>query len=497
MRAQIFGFKMLSMMLLALASLLALPACQTNPATGQQTFTAFMSPAQEQATGQQMHAQTLAEFGEVADPALQNWVRALGQKLVAVSETPNERYQFTVLDSDVVNAMAAPGGYVYITRGLLALMNDEAEAGGVLGHEIGHIVARHTAQRYSQGVLASLGVGAAAILTGSQELAKVANTGSQLVLSSYSRSHEFESDAIGLRYLQRMGYDPYGSARMLTSLERNADLRKRVAGAGAGSSTNDFFASHPRDEDRIKLAKQLADQGPRLPNPYQGRDALLDAVDGLPYGSSAEQGFVRGSSFIHTKLGLRFDAPYGFKLTNSSKQVIATNGQGVAIIFDGDTTRRLPANSLAAYLRETWAKGATLTNMEEITINSMPAVTATARGNNGGRQVDVRFIAIRFDSEQIFRFTFVTPPNLTGQFAEALQRTTYSFNKLTAAERATVGQRRIRVVTVKPGDTMASMARRMDVDELPLETFAVINALAENAPLTVGQRVKLVVTDAR
>jgi predicted Zn-dependent protease len=488
-RSWFAGLRTLAVML----GLLVLAGCQTNQATGEQQFTAFMSPAQEQSVGRQEHAKIVADYGVVENPALTAWVSQVGQRVAAATGATDTPFTVTVLDDDVVNAFALPGGFVYVTRGLLALANDEAEVASVLGHEMGHVVGRHSAERYSQSVVASLGIAAVAILTGDRDTAQIAQTGSQLALSSFSREHEYQADALGVRFIARSGYDATASADLLAQLEHDEDLRNRIQGTGGQSAGADFFASHPRAADRVARARQLAQQQPASGD-ERGREAYLRAVDGMLYGSAPSQGYVRGSTFVHPELGFRFVVPPGFQLKNGHKAVSASDRQGASILFDGDSAQRVGPGGLSDYLRRVWVPDASLRDTEELTINGLPAATATAQAKQNGRQVDLRFVVIRFNTEKLYRFLFITPTNRTAALAEDLQRTTYSFATLSQAERVAIKPRRIAVVTVRAGETLADMARRMDVDALPAETFALINGLDAKATLQAGQRVKLVVS---
>ncbi|HEY7688803.1 MAG TPA: M48 family metalloprotease, partial [Dongiaceae bacterium] len=218
------SWRSLSLALLALIAIVE-SGCSTNPATGESTFTGFLSEEGEQEIGRENHPKVLAEFGGAyQNQELQSYIASLGTLLARTSDRPNQKFTFTVLDSPIVNAFAVPGGYVYITRGLLALANNEAEVSGVLAHEIGHIAARHAAERYSTGTLLSLPAIAVGILTGSQELAGLANSAGAAYLQSYSRDQEYQADLLGVRYLSRANYDPLGMANFLRQLQADNRL---------------------------------------------------------------------------------------------------------------------------------------------------------------------------------------------------------------------------------------------------------------------------------
>jgi predicted Zn-dependent protease len=495
------GCKRLLLALL-LAPALALPAAcarVVNPATGQTEFTA-MTPEQEAQTGRQQHPQVLVQFGGAYDdPELQAYVTGIGERLAAVSELPELDFTFTVLNSDVVNAFALPGGYVYITRGLLALADDEAELAGVMTHEIGHVTARHSAQRYSRGVLAQGGVAIGTILAGvlgggaAADLAQqAAGTGAKAYLAGYSRDQEFQADELGVRYLARAGYDPTAMASFLAKLERNDQLMRQLAGRDGADPASSWFATHPRTPDRVQRAAQQA-SGAMAGEGRIGRDDYLAQIDGMIYGEDPSQGFVRGRTFVHPDLRFAFDVPAGYRIVNTPAAVIGQSQTGL-MKFDA---ARMPANrGVGAYLARDWAQelgAGGLGNVQESQVNGMPAASAVATGTlDDGRPVTVALAAIGAGDGRVYRFMFVSPGRLSPAQAQAYRATVDSFRRLSEAEAAAIDVRRLRVITVEPGQSAAEFARRMAVDALPQEQFEVLNGLAPGAPLTPGQKIKLV-----
>ena len=482
---------------------LALPAAcarVVNPATGQTEFTA-MSPAQERQTGKAQHPQVLLQFGGAYDdPGLQAYVTRIGEQLVAVSELPQEDFTFTVLDSDVVNAFALPGGYVYITRGLLALADDEAELAGVMAHEIGHVTARHSAQRYSRGVLAQSGVAIGSILAGvlgggaAAQLAQQAGgVGAEAYLAGYSRDQEFQADELGVRYLARGGYDPTAMSSFLTKLERNDQLMRRLAGRDDADPATSWFATHPRTPDRVLHAAEQASAA-MTGEGRIGRDDYLAQIDGMIYGEDPRQGYVRGRTFVHPELRFAFDLPSGYRIVNTPAAVIG-RAQNSLMKFDA---ARVPAGrDVGDYLAGDWAQelgAGRLGNVARTQVNGMPAATAVAAGTlDDGRPVSVALAALRAGDEQVYRFMFIGLGQMSRAQADAYRATIGSFRRLSADEAAAVQARRLQIVTVAPGQGAAEFARRMAVDALPQEQFELLNGLEPGAPLAPGQKVKLVV----
>jgi predicted Zn-dependent protease len=479
--------------------LLLLTACTTNPATGDKSFTAFMSPEQERQVGAQQHSRLVEEMGGLyPDPALQAYVADVGAKLVRVSETPDVPYTFTIVDTDDVNAFALPGGYVHVTRGLLALANSEAELAGVLAHEIGHVVARHAAERYSRSVAAGLGtdgLGAIAEASGLPEgVGDLGALGSQAYLQSYSRDQELEADMLGIRYLAQAGYKPDAMANFLANLDNDSRLQAALASRPAATAdARGIMASHPRTADRIARASQLAGQMPLADAPA-GKDGYLARIDGLIYGDSREQGLRVGRDFYHRRLRITFRVPPGFAMINRPRSVIAGGPEGSLMAFD--MVKAPNMLDPAAYIRENWG-GLRLRGLDRIEVNGMEGATGTARVRTHGGMADVRLVAIRADPARLYRFIFLTPPRLTGELVAEMKRTVYSFRPLTEAEAAAVEPLRVHVVTVKPGDTPRSLAANMWFSDHRLEHFLVLNQIGPETPLKPGQEVKIVTSGDR
>ena len=440
----------------------------------------------EEALGAQEHPKILAQFGgEYRDAQVQAYVAGIGQRLAAVTERPEGPWTFTVLDSDVVNAFALPGGYVYITRGLLALAKDEAEVASVVAHEMGHVTGQHSSQRQTRSTIAellSLGVG---ILLGSPELAQLAGLGSSAVLAGYSRGQETDADRRGVAYLHRAGYDPFAMATFLETMRRYEQYQSLRAGQEEGGFS--FFSTHPRTESRVEEAAVLARD---LPGGVRPVEPYLAAVDNLIYGDSPENGFVRGQTFAHPALGLAFSVPAGFSLLNGTDQVIAKGPGGVAILFDGGRVGNVA--SPVDYLTQVWARGSPLSAVEPITIDGLPAATAVTRGEAGQEAVDLRLVAIRFDADSIYRFVFLAPVGTLGRYDRAFQETANSFHRLTRQEAAGLQPRRIRVVAVRPGEAVESLVARMPQEPYAEELFRIINDIPPGTPLQPGQGVKII-----
>ncbi len=475
---------------LALVATLA-SGCTTNPATGEQSFTGLTSTSEEVRIGRQNHPQIVREMGGAyPDEKLHKYVDSVGQLVARTTERRELSYTFTVLNSDIVNAFAIPGGYIYVTRGLLGLVSDEAELAAVLGHELGHITALHHAQRAGQGLLADILVTGLGVALGG-EAAQGGQFLAQAALRGFSREHEHQSDELGIRYLSRVGFDTDAVPRFLSKLRAQSRLEAKLRGDSPDKVDQfNYLATHPAPIERVERAQAIA-AGTRVANPMRGERVYLSQVDGMLYGDDPEQGIIKGRVFAHPKLRFRFEVPAGFRLFNSSDAVTAYGPGKSLIVFD--RARRTSDGPVAYYLTNVWSAKRRLDDVETLTVNGLEAATGTTRLRTSTGDRDVRLLAIRVDLQTIYRFLFVTPPQETARLAAELRRTSYSFRRLDEREAAALKPLRIKVVTVGAGDTADSLAARMPFEDFRLERFQALNGLAPADRLRPGDQVKLVV----
>ncbi len=471
--------------------------CSTNPATGEQSFTAFMDAKDEIKIGAEEHPKMLEAFGGTYDDrALAAYVNAIGQRMVAKSELPDLKFQFFVLNDDTVNAFALPGGYVYISRGLVALAEDEAELAGVIGHEIGHVTARHSAQRYSSAMATNIGLTAVGIL-GSvlgapSGLGNLASFGAQAALQSYSRSQELEADKLGVRYMTQLGYDPSALGDFFSKLDAHTTIHAKKAGQSADKFN--IMQTHPRTSDRINQAKILA-KTETPPDARRDRQPFLSQINGLLFGKDPKEGFMKGDTFIHPTLGFKFDYPSGFKVNNGKTQVEATDDKGTTIIFDMESPKVATGMpDLTSYISNQWGPQLKIKPEEvaQLTINGLPAATARAAVNTNKGPHELRMLAIRAARDRLYRFIFLTTTEATDKMSVALRRTTYSFNLLKPGEADGFQPPRIRIKTVKPGESEASIAAQMPFDNYNDDWFRALNLNAISGGLATGEKVKVV-----
>lgn len=461
-----------------------LAGCAVNPATGGRNFM-LVSRSQEKKLGKDAHPKLIKEFGGVYnDPHVTGYAEYLGRKLAAVTETPSDEFTFTVLDSPIVNAFATPGGYVYISRGLMALAESEAELAGVMGHELGHVVARHSSQRMSKATVA----GALSGLLGAGQVGQALGG---LYLSSFSRDQEMEADRLGVRYISRAGYDPAAMTSFLAKMGANSRLQAQIAGRDPNDvDERDIMSTHPRTKERVQQAMQLA--GARGGQGVIDRDGYLQRIDNMIYGDSPDQGYIRDRTFIHPGMRLSFRAPEGFLIRNTPDAVLAISEKKKVLIkfddadepFDGEMT---------SYIADDWAKERNLQDLAATRLGALPAATAKTYIDTRSERLVARIAAIRFDSKRIFRFIAVAPGEGVSNLPGAFQETISSFRKLSAAEAAAVRPWRVRIADIRPGDTAWSLGRRMPFTSFQTEHFRMLNGLKEGDRVIAGTRMKLVV----
>ncbi|MEE3000887.1 MAG: M48 family metalloprotease [Pseudomonadota bacterium] len=481
-----YKFLQLSFSLLLVISL---SGCSVNPATGDQSFTGLMSLNDEIRIGREEHAKILKSFGgRYDDETLASYVSRIGNQLAAKSELPNLKWTFTVLNSPVINALALPGGYVYVTRGLMALASNEAELAGVLAHEIGHITARHTAQRYSSSMLAG-GLSIAANIFLGSTAGDLANFASKAAIQSYSRKQEFEADTLGVRYLSRSNYNTSSMATFLNKLRAHSQLEaKRHKKDPASVDRGDMFATHPRTIDRVERAinnTRFTESGFRT-----GTVDYMEHLHNMLYGDDPKEGLIKGQSFIHPEMRFRFKVPRGFRLFNNPQSVIGKGPKGALIQFD--TAKKPFGGSVADYISKVWARNNNFARIESINVNGMSGATAKTQIRKKNRIFDLRLTAVKYNNSRIYRFLFLTHIDQTKKLDLSLRRTTYSLRNISRIEARKIRTTRILVKAVNENDSVTDFIEFMDINSLKEETFRVINGLKPSEKLQPGKLIKVI-----
>lgn len=468
-----------------------------------QTGTVRPFSESERSQGAQAHTQIMQEFGGAFTGPAADYVRTVGQGVAIQSGLSANRNDFTVtlLNSPVNNAFALPGGYIYCTRQLMALMNNEAELAGVLAHELGHTAARHSQQRQRRatrnsilGVLATVlggAIGDNGGLLGNLGglLQNNAMQAAQLATLGFSRSQETQADDLGIRYIGAAGYDPAALATVLASLDAQNSLDVRVTGQDSARSLPAWASTHPDPASRVRRASERA-RAMNVANGRVNRDQFLNAVNTMLYSDDPRQGVVEGRQFIHPDLRLGFSVSQGFSISNGTSAVSISSANGQA-----QFTTAAYSGDLDAYVRQAFQtlvgqnqSNVQLGSISRTSVNGIPAAYATARATTQQGQVDLIIFAYAMDSTHAYHFAALAPVGRLSTFDPMFA----SMRRLTASEAAAVRPRRVSVVAVRRGDTVQSLANRMAYSEFQLERFLVLNALTATSTVAPGQRVKII-----
>ncbi len=471
---------------------LILSGCQlTNGAISEQAFQPSRNPVTIEtvekndklaAIARAQHPRILATYGgEYSNAKLERMVAKVVGDLTGVSDAPNQTYRITILDSPNVNAFALPGGYLYVTRGLLALANDSAELAAVIAHEMGHVNANHGIERQRMEAEEELATKVVSDVLSNDRNARTALVRGKLRLAQFSRNQELEADVIGIKAMGEAGFDPYAAPRFLQSMEAYSGFR---AVSGAEDASLDFLASHPAAPRRIELALRHAREFGAPGVGRRDRDSYLAGIDGMLFGDTPDEGYVRGTTFLHPGLGVAFSVPAGFMIDNSAEAVTAAGPGDIAIRFDGVAVAK--RTKPTEYIRSGWVVGLEESSIRPTTINGLEA--ATARAQADGWNFDIT--AVRA-GEQIYRLLTAAPLSSTG-LDDVARSVASSFRQMGEAERANLRPLTIKVVTVQPGDTVGSLAGRMAGSDRQLALFRLLNALPAGATLSAGDKVKII-----
>ncbi len=480
--------------LLASAALLALAISPVS--LGAQTAAPVQSiSAKDKEAGAKAHPELVAEFGGAQTGTQAAYVEAVGKNIAVQSGLSNAKGDFTVtlLNSPVNIAFAIPGGYIYTTRQLVALMNNEAELAAVLGHEVGHVAARHANKRQSAATKNTLlGAGLAilsGVLLGNSQIGQVLQQGflqgSQLLTLRYSRAQETESDNLGVEYLRKAGYDPRAMSTVLQSLANQNALDARLM--GTTNQVPAWASTHPDPASRVRAALTRAGTNAKgLTN----RDLFLSRITGLTSGDDPRQGVVDGRKFTHPDLRLSFETPNGFYMVNGTRAVAITGQSGKGQFAAGQFSGDLDAYVRAAFAGLSQSGQAAIDPgaIEKTTVNGLPAAYATARVASGNSQVDVTVFAYRFSDTQAYHFVTMVPAG-TGALFNAMYG---SMRRISDSEAAAVKPRKLVVVTARKGDTVKSLSARIAYTDAPLDRFLVLNGLSATSTIAEGQKIKLV-----
>lgn len=485
--------KRLNYLLVLLISGLLFYQCSRNPVTGKKQLN-LMSEAQEKALGQESDPQVLAEFGKYTDPALQSFINEKGQQMAKISHRPDHGYTFQIVSSPVVNAFAVPGGYVYFTRGIMAHFNNEAEFAGVLGHEIGHITARHANAQAKDQLLTQVGlIGLLIASPAAAQFAEALSQGAQLLMMKFSRAHESQSDELGVEYSTKIGYNSHEMANFFQTIGRITDA--------AGARLPAFMSTHPDPGDRFtrvhklsdKIQEGIADKSSLKIN----RDDYLRRIHGLMYGEDPNEGYVDNGVFYHPQLKFRFPVPTGWQTQNSPSQFVMAEPNGKAMMLftlgQGSTFDEVIANATKQYsLAPIRSENRTVNGYKAVAMLSTQQV---AQGQQAPAEADKPMILSYFIQKDnlIYAIHGVCANKDYQSFQNLFMNTMEGFNNLTDPSKINVQPEYISIVNAPTDATLQQHLTNYGIAQKRLEEFAILNGmqLKENVP--AGKLIKVVV----
>ncbi|WP_018478681.1 M48 family metalloprotease [Pontibacter roseus] len=466
-------------------------SCSTNPVTGKKDV-AFISENQEIAMGQEADPQIVAQFGLYEDPQLQRFINDKGQKMAAVSHRNNIKYEFKIVDSPVLNAFAVPGGYVYFTRGIMAHFNNEAQFAGVLGHEIGHIAARHTVQQQSKATLAQGGLLLGMILSPTiAQYGETAMQGLGLLFLKFGRDAERESDKLGVEYSTKIGYDAKEMADFFLTLQRQSE------DTGAEPIPS-FLSTHPNPGDRYQTVTQLAVEEQKkqnLTNAQINRNNYLKMIDGLIYGEDPKQGFVENSTFYHPELKFQFAIPSGWGHQNSPQQVQMGPKDGRAMMA---LTLAPGANLEEAAQQLLKQYGLQAVEAKQVTVNGLPALAMVAdqqpqQQQQQQQQPPLRTLTYLIQyGGNIYSLMGITTANDFNNYFQLFSNTMQSFKQLTDPDKINRQPERIKIVTINKSTTLANALSSNNVPSNRMNELAILNGMELNDQVQSGTMIKVI-----
>ena len=459
----------------------AVAGCARNPATGQNELM-LVSESQEIQMGQQFDSQVVATIGLYPDPALQSYVQTLGTRLAATSERPKLPWTFRVVDDPAVNAFAVPGGFIYVTRGILAHMTNEAQLATVLGHEIGHVTARHTAAQMSKEQLAGLGLVVGSIA--SERIAQYAGVASQalsVLFLKFSRDNENQADELGVRYSSRANFDSREMANVMRLLDK-------LSGENGGRLP-EWLATHPNPGNRLEHINALVS---KMQTDFTGttvnRAGFERRLDGIMFGVNPREGFFKGNVFYHPDLRFGVSFPNGWRVMNGKQAVAAQSPQQDAIIELTLSQGSNADQAARAFLSTEGIQAGTVTrgNVNGLTASAAPFAAATEQGTLRGSAIFVEY------NNHVYRLLAYSPESRWSNYQAVAQQTLTSFGPVNDPAILNVKPQHLTIFTLDRRTTIAELARQRP-SPAPVATLALINQVEENTPLESGRIVKWVV----
>lgn len=432
--------------------------------------------------GAQEHPKILkANGGAYSNKQLETMLAVIAGNLVEHSNAPDKSFQITVLNSPTVNAFALPGGYLYVTRGLLTLANDMSEVAAVLAHEMAHVSANHGIERGRQQKANDIAGRVISEVVSNPLASKVAEASTKRKLVAFSQTQELQADAISIKIIAKAGYDPFAAARFLESMDRYSAWRN-----SADDKTDDHSSSHPSTPQRIELAKRHARaQGPSGTGD-KGRERFLQGIDGIMFGDQATEGFIRGNRFSHRKLGITFQVPENFSLNNKIDAVLAGGPDQMALRFDTVNKSDSQAKTAAEYLQSGWVNGLDSETVKPNKINGNESASGQAEA--GDWQFGIEVVSYK---DKYYRFILAAPRSAQG--IQTITNTiASSFRAITSTEKKKLKPLQVKIKTVTSSDTIASLAGQMTGVSKKVELFKALNGLNDEQRVVTSQKVKII-----
>lgn len=460
-------------------------SCARNPVTGKRQV-ALITESQELAMGQEADPQIVAQYGLYEDTALQNFINRKGKEMAAISHRPNLNYSFRIVDSDILNAFAVPGGYVYFTRGIMAHFNNEAEFAGVLGHEIGHITARHSVSQQSKAILGQIGlIGAMVINPQLAQFGEAASQGLGLLFLKFGRDAERQSDDLGVEYSTKIGYDAHQMAGFFNTLQRKGE-------ESGAQELPDFLSTHPNPGDRnIAVGKKAAEwqQKSGSTNLQVNRNQYLKRIAGLIYGEDPKGGFLENNVFYHPVLKLQFAVPQNWSYQNTPQRVVMAPKDGKAMMF---LTLAPGASLQQAASTAMQQDKLQITDSRETSMNGLPTliVEGMQQQQQGGV---IRTLShfIQFNGN-IYHIIGASSQADFMMYAPFFSTTMQSFRQLTDPAKLNKQPERVRIKTVRQDATLEQALRSYKVADKRLEEMAVLNGMKREDKVTQGMMIKVI-----
>lgn len=435
--------------------------------------------------GAEADPQITSFFGLYDDPKLQQFIDRKGEEMAAISHRPNLDFTFKIVDSPVINAFAVPGGYVYFTRGIMAHFNNEAEFAGVLGHEIGHVTARHSAQQQSKAMLAQVGLTVGMVVSDHfAQFADLAGQGVGLLFLKFGRDDERESDRLGVEYSTKVGYNSHEMAEFFRTLQR----KEQMAG---GQAVPSFLSTHPDPGERLENVHELTEKWQKKVKDKSfevGRNSYLQMIDGLVYGEDPRQGYRLENVFYHPVLKFSFPIPAGWQYQNTPQQVQMAESNGEAMMMlqmaQGNSLEAAAQQIIKNYQLE-------LVDSRKVTVNGLSALAVLA--DQKTQQGTIRVLAYLIDyGENIYNLMGITALNNFDKYSRLFTQVMEGFAPLTDPERINVSPERIRVRSVPVSATLADALQRLNVPQERLEELAVLNGMELNTRVEQGMLIKVI-----